>query len=161
MKFNFKTTLVFLSFLFCSSLFAQGNDARLGLSLGGINWGNSILGVSYHQKGLIPYIGWTAGAELDLIQGGFVLSPRVLYWQKANLSGFYGGPSVSLGVRQSGSFNYTYSGSYDNAFVGFGAEAGWLYRFPLKFDAGVAADFQATTNGLWLGIKATVGYLIR
>lgn len=157
----FKAFGIILSLLFLSNLYAAGNDARIGISVGGLNWGNGLIGIEYDQKGIIQQVKWTAGAELNLLGGGFIISPRALYWQKPNISGFYGGPMVSFGVLQEGNFNHSYQNNYDNFLVGIGGEGGWLYRFPMKFDLGAAVDLAATNYGMWLGLKITAGYLIR
>lgn len=147
---------LFISF----QIYAAGNDARVGISIGGINWGDGIFGVSYDQKGIIQRVNWTAGGELDLLGGGFMLTPRAFYWQKQSLSGFYGGPMASLGVIQHGHYDHSYNDNYNNLLVGVGGEGGWLYRFPIKIDLGAAVDLEATNYGMWLGIKITAGYLI-
>ena len=156
----FRVLIFILSFLFFTNIDAAGNDARIGISVGGINWGRGLFGIEYDQKGIIKQANWTAGGELDLLGGGFLLSPRALYWQKTNISGFYGGPMVSVGVVQDGHYNHSYENNYDNFLVGIGGEGGWLYRFPMKFDLGAAVDLSATNYGMWLGLKITAGYLI-
>ncbi len=137
------------------SVFASSRNARVGLTLGGFDWGANMFGIVYDEKGLIPQVGWTGGGELSLFNSGFIISPHAFFWQKSNLSGFYGGPLVSLG-----NIN-TYHHKESSFLIGFGGEGGWLYRFPLHFDLGAALDLQATNQGIFMGVKLTAGYLIR
>jgi len=156
-----RSIIFILSILFCANIYAAGNDARVGISVGGVTWGDGLLGVSYDQKGVLQLQNWTAGGEIDLLDGGFVVLPRAFYWQKANLSGLYGGPVAAVGVLQHGHYNSSYAGNFENILVGAGGGGGWLYRFPTnRIDVGGAVDVLATNYGVWVGLKATVGYLI-
>lgn len=138
---------------------AASNDSRIGISVSGINWGNGLFGIEYDQNGIIQQPNWTAGGELDLLGGEFIISPRALYWQKPNISGFYGGPMLSFGAIQNSQLNSSYQNN-NNFLVGIGGEGGWLYRLPMKLDLGGAVDLEATNYGMWLGLKITAGYLI-
>ena len=134
------------------------NSAHVGIQFGGIDWGNSLFGIAYDQRGFLQQPKWTLGGELNFLGGGFILVPRFLIWQKANLSGFYGGPALSFGVVKDGHLNSSYKESYSNLLVGLGGEGGYSYRFNRRFDAGGGLELQLTNQGMWMGVKVTGGY---
>ena len=134
--------------------------ARFALSFGGIDWKTEIVAMSYDQLNLLPRRNATLGGEITLLNGGFILTPRVLFWQKKSLSGFYGGPSASIGVIKDGHISHSYNNNYNNFLVGIGAEGGWLYRFLNRVEIGGATEVTFSSYGVWLGFKASVGVLV-
>ncbi|APJ02488.1 hypothetical protein [Silvanigrella aquatica] len=158
----------FIPFMLLITVYSQSssaNEHRIGLSLGGIAWGNGLLSLSYDQSGLFTQKNWSLGAELGTLWHGFVIAPRALYWQNKNMSGFYGGPKALVGFASSRNYHY-YCYNCENrnhTFVGLGGEGGWLYRFktePKGLDLGGGIDVVATNYHIWASLKFTVGYLI-
>jgi hypothetical protein len=159
MKRSLLSSLFVLCLAVFSSVSAYGaSNARVGMVIGGIDWGDSLFGLSYDQRGFLQQRNWTLGGELIFLRGGFVAMPRFLIWQRPNLSGFYGGPVASFGILKDGHMSLAYRENYDNVLFGLGGEGGYVYRFPRKFDVGGGLEMQVTTQGMWLGIKIMGGY---
>lgn len=156
-----------------TSSIASRDSKRIGLSFGGVWPWFGAVGISYDQMGVIPERNWSFGVEIGGLGWGLVVEPRAFYWQNANLSGFYLGPKASVGFFNNHYYHHHYDHHDDHCYndrydgdscssvlVGIGAEGGWLYRFPQRFDMGAGLEVKATNYGLWAGAKLMVGYLL-
>jgi hypothetical protein len=144
---------------------SYANEHRIGLSFGGIAWGDGLFNLSYDQTGVFPMKNWSLGIEAGSIWNGFLLAPRALYWQHPTMSGFYVGPKAVVGFVNSRNYYYKCNECRDRSdtFIGIGGEGGWLYRFtsgPKGLDLGGGIDVLATNYHIWASLKFSVGYLI-
>lgn len=127
---------------------------RIGLSFGGTLWSLGAL-IDYDRRELFPDFHWTLGVEIGVYDVDLAIEPRALWWENKNMSGFYVGPKL-----------YFVTGDYYDryhdyqTFFGVGAEGGWAYRFPENFDLGAGIEASLTTEGPWLAIKISAGYLL-
>lgn len=113
---------------------------RAGIALGTVNDGGVSLSL---DAGPVFNNNVTVGAE---IFGTHLVAARGLIWERpSSFSGFYGGGKIYLGLGSAIRLEPA-------------AEAGWLYRFANKVDAGGGLDLVIgrTIGGVF---KLTFGYI--
>ena len=146
-----KYTLGFFAITF-SLLFssqAQAVPVRVGGAIGFSTWSGSpyvygsadVFGL-FHQR-------MTVGGDIMIIKSSLLIEPRLLFWEKPDVSGFYGGPKIALGPIGDLS-----------PFIGIGGEFGWVRRLANHFDFGGGLQILISNHDTEAGLQFNAGYLV-